>query len=297
VIIAALAWFDWKCALYGVLALVSGTMIAMVLDSQGAEGFASVYDGLYGFNAFLVGLGVGTFCEDAHSDEARRILQTAFFCIVFGILSSLVMNSLAKWMPTPAFTLPFNICILWFFGGTLGFASLTTDLGPRLPVAPNAINSCLRSTPHGDCDMHNVMGFVTATLQGVCEIFLAANNVSAVLILAGMALCSPLAAFTTLLGSAVGLSTGLLLGIDGNILYKGLYGFNPALTLTAVGGGIFAPPAASALVWGVFGAFVTVFLQGTLAAMLLPVGLPAFTLPFCLVAVFHVGAKVHEGAK
>jgi len=106
----------------------------------------------------------------------------------------------------------------------------------------------------------------------------------------------PLAAFTTLLGSVVGLSTGLLLGVDGNTLYKGLYGFNPALTLTAVGGGIFAPPSLAALGWGVFGAVVTVFLQGTLAAMLSPVGLPAFTLPFCIVAVFHVGAKVQEGA-
>merc|ERR1711920_494836 len=143
----------------------------------------------------------------------------------------------------------------------------------------------------------NVMGFVTASLQGVCEIFLAGSNVSAVLILLGMAICSPLAAFTTLLGSAVGVSTGLALGVDGNILYKGLYGFNPALTLTAVGGGIFAPPSAAALVWGVFGAVVTVFLQGTLAAMLSPVGLPAFTLPFCIVAVFQVGAKVHEAAK
>merc|ERR1712039_246825 len=142
-------------------------------------------------------------------DEVTLIIQTVAVCILFGVLSSLVMNTLAKWMPTPAFTLPFNITIMWFFGGTLAFASLTTDLNPRLPIEPANLKTCLRSTPDGDCDMQNMMGFVTATLQGVCEIFLAGSNVSAVLILAGMALCSPLAAFTTFLGSAVGLCTGL----------------------------------------------------------------------------------------
>merc|ERR1712232_671152 len=271
--------------------------MGILMDSRGAEGFASHTDGLYGFNAILVGLGIATFDEHAHSDDATLIMQTAALCVIFGVLSSLVMNFLAKCMPTPAFTLPFNICIMWFFGGTLAFASLTTDLSPRLPIAAVHHKTCMRSTPDGDCDMQNVMGFVTASLQGVCEIFLAGSNVSAVLILIGMAICSPLAAFTTALGSAVGLATGLLLGVDGNTLYKGLYGFNPALTLTAVGGGIFAPPSAASLAWGVFGAVVTVFLQGTLAAMLTPVGLPAFTLPFCIVAVFHVGAKVHEATK
>jgi len=294
IIIIALAIFDWRCALFGVLSLLAGTFTAMILHSRGAEGFASHTDGLYGFNAILVGLGIATFCEDAHSDEAMLITQTAVMCVVFGILSSLVMNSLAKWMPTPAFTLPFNICIMWFFGGTLAYTHMTTDISPRLAVKPDDVNTCIRSLPKGDCDMHNLAGFAVAALQGVCEIFLAGSNVSAVLILVGMAICSPLAAFCCLLGSTVGVWTGLLVGVDGNMLYKGLYGFNPALTLTAIGGGIFAPPSLGALVWGVFGAGVTVFLQGTLSGILAPAGLPAFTLPFCIAAVFHIGVGVHK---
>merc|ERR1719222_29090 len=116
----------------------------------------------------------------------------------------------------------------------------------------------------------------------------AANNVSAVVILVGMAICSPLAALCCFLGSTIGLLVGLLLGVDGSVLAAGLYGFNPALTTTAIGGGIFAPPSPRAFAWGIFGGIVTVFLAATFGGMLAPCGLPAFTLPFCVAAVFLV---------
>merc|ERR1711990_619694 len=74
-IIIALAIFNWKFALYGVLALLSGTVAAMALHAQGSEGFASHTDGLYGFNAILVGLGIATFCTDAQSNEIELEAQ------------------------------------------------------------------------------------------------------------------------------------------------------------------------------------------------------------------------------
>eukprot|EP00811_Abedinium_folium_P010606 NODE_19813_length_826_cov_4.444921.p1 GENE.NODE_19813_length_826_cov_4.444921~~NODE_19813_length_826_cov_4.444921.p1 ORF type:complete len:212 (-),score=49.28 NODE_19813_length_826_cov_4.444921:191-778(-) len=191
-------------------------------------------------------------------------------------------------------TLPFNICILWFFGGTLAYTHMHTNISPHLPVALEDVKTCLRSTPEADCDMQNFIGFVVAALHGVCEIYLANDAISAVLILVGMALCSPLAALCAFVGSTVGLGTGMLLGVDGFTLFSGLYGFNPALTAIAAGGGIFADPSPSAFAWAVFGAIVTTFLYGTLCATLASVGLPAFTLAFCLATVFHLGAGINK---
>merc|ERR1712232_1138584 len=102
-------------------------------------------DGLYGFNAVLVGLAIGTFCEDAKSEELTLLAHAAFLCMFFGVLSSLVLNSLAKWMPTPAFTLPFNICIMWFFGGTWAYSNMSTDISPHLSIPVTGAKSCLRS--------------------------------------------------------------------------------------------------------------------------------------------------------
>merc|ERR1712050_809890 len=114
------------------------------------------------------------------------------------------------------------------------------------------------------------------------------------MILVGMALCSPKASLCCLIGSITGLLVGLFLGVDGYTLYQGLYGYNPALTATAIGGGIFAPASLRAFVWGIFGAAMTAFMHGAIATFLAPAGLPAYTLPFCLVAVVYVGVGVHK---
>merc|ERR1712232_149590 len=59
-VLTALIIFNWRCAVSGIVALISATTTSVVMDSMGYEGFGSHKDGLYGFNAILVGLGIGT---------------------------------------------------------------------------------------------------------------------------------------------------------------------------------------------------------------------------------------------
>lgn len=94
----------------------------------------------------------------------------------------------------------------------------------------------------------------------------------------------------TAIGSAVGCATALLVGGDVTSIYQGLWGFNPALTCCAIGGGIFGARGLSQLWWAVFGAVVTVFLQHALAGLLAPGGVVTFTAPFCIASLFLLGA-------
>merc|ERR1719150_3451699 len=108
--------------------------------------------------------------------------------------------------------------------------------------------------------------------------------------LLGVAICSPYAAVLAAVGSAIGLATGMALGVDGYQLYQGLWGFSPVLTIMAVAGGVFGRKTPGSFCWGCVGAVLTAFLNGTLGSVLGTIGLPAFTLPFCLATLTFLGA-------
>ena len=60
-----------------------------------------------------------------------------------------------------------------------------------------------------------------------------------IIILIGISLCSPISAFFTGLGSAVGMLVAFLLGAPTSEIAAGLYGYDAALSCCAVGGVFF----------------------------------------------------------
>jgi urea transporter len=71
-------------------------------------------------------------------------------------------------------------------------------------------------------------------LVGISQIFVVESAISGALILAGIAVYSKEAAAHTLLGSTIGVATGVAMGADPSAITAGLWGFNPALTSLAV---------------------------------------------------------------
>ena len=60
-----------------------------------------------------------------------------------------------------------------------------------------------------------------------------------IIIIVGIAVCSRIAAIFALVGSTVGMLTGLALGANGVAIYNGLWGFNSFDAALAVGGVFF----------------------------------------------------------
>eukprot|EP01043_Picozoa_sp_COSAG02_P040195 COSAG02_NODE_3232_length_7136_cov_264.805741_7_plen_147_part_00 len=81
-------------------------------------------------------------------------------------------------------------------------------------------------------------------LVGISQIFVVQNALSGALILGGIAVYSKEAAAHTLLGSSIGVATGVVMGADPSAITAGLWGFNPALTSLAVSV-FFTPSCAS----------------------------------------------------
>ncbi len=103
---------------------------------------------------------------------------------------------------------------------------------------------------------------------------------SGIIIVAGLAVCSRIAAIFALVGSTVGMLTGLAVGASGVAIYNGLWGFNSFDAALAIGGVFFVLTVRSGLL-AVACAVLTALLFGAIGALFVPWGLPALTLPFC----------------
>lgn len=82
--------------------------------------------------------------------------------------------------------------------------------------------------------MVTAQDWALSPLVGISQIFVVESAISGALILAGIAVYSKEAAAHTLLGSTIGVATGVAMGADPSAITAGLWGFNPALTSLAV---------------------------------------------------------------
>lgn len=255
------AWLG-LAATIGVLA-ATATAVLLGLDRDALRA------GLFGFNGTLVGAALATFLAPSPVVAIHVVLVAAASTVVTVALTRILLPTVG----IPALTLPFNLVTLTFLLAAFGLASadLAPSIAPALPAPDAAVDTGV-----------DFVGLVGGLLLGVGQAFLADTVVAALLILAGIAVCSRIAAGFALLGSAAGLGTALLVGGDGAASHAGLWGYNAVLTAMAVGGVFYVLTWRSALL-AVAAAVAASITFVAVGAALAPLGLPALTLPFCLV--------------
>ena len=121
------------------------------------------------------------------------------------------------------------------------------------------------------------------TLYNTGQVFLADKILTAVLMIVGIAVCSPIAAAAALAGSIIGSATALATGVPGAMIESGLFGFNSSLSVLAMY--MFYAPSKGTAVLGILSGIMTVVAQQAMAPFLEPYGLPFMTLPFCIITL------------
>jgi urea transporter len=267
----ASAWLG-VAALIG---LVSSTLVGILIGVD--RGL--IRAGLFGFNGILVGAGLSLFLTPDWDG-----LVIVWIIIVSGF-SSILMATLATVFQAwnvPPFTLPFNFATLLFLvaGLQLAHAELGPLVGPaEVQSLGDNVETVLRSV-EGAASANDVEGWANAIMRGISQLFFANDVVTGVLIIAGIAVASRVAAVFALIGSAVGMLTGLALGASGIAVWNGLWGFNSFDACLAIGGVFYVLSIRSAVL-AVACAIFTAVLFGAISALFIPWGLPALTLPFC----------------
>lgn len=224
--------------------------------------------GLYGFNGTLVGPCLFLFLE--HSP------QLWLYVVLGSMLSTVVLAAMMRILQpysVPASTSPFVLTCWMFMVAVYSFDSFSRGAILPTPLIPSAVTG-VAVVP---VDM-----WLTAISKGVAEVMFADSIIVGILFLTGIAIVSLRGAAMALCGSVVGVVVPTLLGANQGLIEMGLYGFNPVLTMMAIGWVFLKPSGRSALL-ALLGGIVTVVCQAGLANFLAPVGLPTLTFPFVLV--------------
>lgn len=277
--LAAIAWASyaadaWRLAIASVVSVVVATLTAQWLRVDTDE----LESGLYGYNATLVGLALGTFLEPG----ALLWLYVVFGAVVSVIATLATFHVLKPW-GLPALTSPFVLVAWLMLLASYGFAGLS---GSALPSG--AVVGAYQAYQSSPLD---ILGFVQGVFLSISQVFLKADGVAALLLIAGLVVSSRAAAAFAVGGAIVAVATAHLLGAESDLITGGLLGFSPVLTAITLGT-VFYKPSPRVAIYTALGTAFTAVTQAAMNVALTPLAIPALTAPFVLVSWMFLAPRL-----
>lgn len=271
-----LAGIFYNSALLG-LAVLAGaatsTATALLLGLDRAQ----LRAGLFGFNGALTAVALLFFFQS----DLRVWVYVLCAAAITTVLMAALLRMLATWQ-LPALTAPFVFTTLCFVLASARFGQLHAT--QQLPTSGRL--------PQG-ASIEGVVGLATVAegvFNGVAQVFFQGNVVTGILFTLGLLVSSRVAAIFALLGSLAGLLVAWGMGAAEPAMRVGAYGFNSVLTAIVLCDVVLVPNAAAAA-YALLAALVTAVVYAAVAAAFEPLGMPALTLPFVLVAWVFVLAS------
>ena len=282
--IAAIAWGSYAAGapevLAGaVLALVSSTLVAMWLRVEAQ----ALSDGLYGYNAILVGMALPTFLEPTPLLWSYIVLGAAV-----SVVAMLAAANLTRTWQLSALTFPFVIVTWALLLSAFAFSGIGGEPPPfagHLEPLDEAVSNPL-----------DFGAFVVGVFNSISQVFLKGSIVAALLFLAGLALNSWAAAAFAIGGAVVAVITAHLFGAESELVSAGLLGFSPVLTAITLGT-VFYSPSPRVAIYAALGAAFTVIVQAAMNVAFAPLGIPALTAPFVLTTWLFLMPRQHLDAQ
>jgi len=264
-----------QVAIGGLVAVVAATLTAQWLRVD-AAGLGA---GLYGYNAYLVGLALGTFLAVSPLWWVYVALGGAV-----SVVATIGTANVFKTWGVAALTAPFVLTAWLLLLATYAFSAIegsglpmTAEIAPLDPAAANPL-------AFGD--------FLVGILKSIAQVFLKADLLSALLLLVGLAVNSIAAAAFAVAGAIVAVLTAHLLGAESDLITGGLMGFSPVLTAIALGA-VFYKPGVRVALYALIGTVFTVVVQGAMNVVLTPFGIPTLTGPFVLASWLFLLPRQH----
>jgi len=222
------------------IAVLSALLVARILQFNAN----AIYNGLYGFNAALVGAAVLLFLP-------ANVFS--FTLIIFaGAISAVIMNFFLLKLPNyPAFTVPFLLSI-W----------LTLLLSETVFIDLKNIHFTI-----------NAFDYFYIVMSGIGQVLLQGYWFSGVVFIVGLFLHSFKVAAWAIIGSVGGVIVARVFEFPEDIVHQGLYGFNASLSAIALAQRFTKAP------WPIFMGIVVATLLTRFFELL---ALPALTAPFVL---------------
>ena len=190
----------------GVLGVVVSTLAAIVIGmDRGA-----IRAGLFGFNGILVGAGLSLFLQPDWDLLVMVwiVVGAGFSTILHAALAAIFVGV----FKVPPYTLAFNFMTLIFLIGALNFANGRAGglIAPAdAQVTSGSVSNTLRSAADAVDARTTSRAWSNAIFRGISQLFFANSITAGIIIIAGIAVCSRIAAIFALVGSTVGMLTAL----------------------------------------------------------------------------------------
>lgn len=249
----------------------TGTALLLGLDR------GQLRAGWFGFNGALTAVALLYFFQG----DARAWVYVLCAATVSTVLMAAFLRLLAAWQ-LPALTAPFVFTTLCFVLASARFGQLRAT--EHLPTSGRL--------PQG-ASLDGVVSlgtFAEGLFTGVAQVFFQGNVVTGVIFTLGLLLSSRVAGISALLGSLAGLLVAWGMGAAEPAMRVGAYGFNSVLTAIVLCDLVLVPSVATGA-YALLAALTTAVVYAAVAAAFEPLGLPALTLPFVLVAWMFILAS------
>lgn len=270
------SFFDVWAGLYGLISVLTANALAHF------SGFSRLHTekGLYGFNALLVGLGLGFYYQP--SVELTVLILSA---AILTVLITFVIEGIFYKYGLPFLSLPFIIALWLSFTASENFSALALSernlftyntlyaLGGKrfIQVYEYAVNI--------DC-----CPTLQTYLKSLGAIIFQPNILAGLLIALGLLMYSRIAFSLTLLGFFTARLFYLITGSNWSELAYNNIGFNYILTSVALGG-FFILPSWRSYLWTVVLLPITVIITVASQTLMARMGLAVYALPFNLMVL------------
>jgi len=278
-LLLGISFIDWVAGTCGLIAVVVANTIAWLL------GYSSemINQGMYGFNALLVGLGTGLGFQ-----PGWELFSITIFAAVFTLFLTLALEGILYKYNLPYLSLPFMFGMWMVMLASRDFQSL--GLSERGIYTANELFT-LGGKPL--VDLYYSISHIDwppalrTYLLSLGAIFFQTNLLAGILIAAGLLLFSRIAFTLSVLGFSIAWGFYQLTGASIHELTYTYIGFNYILTAIAIGG-IFLVPSFKSYLWTAILLPVVVMLTLSLGKVFLSFGLSVYSLPFNIVVITFV---------
>jgi urea transporter len=282
----SISFFDYGAGIGGLIAVLVANSLAWGM------GFNAWYlkSGLYGFNALLVGLGVGLFYQPS-LQVFILIVVSALICFILTIVFQGVLGKYGL----PFLSVPFllTIWIIALSAGNLSALNLS-ERGIYMYNELYSIGGKLFVSIYEFLESNIDSAFIRIYLRSLGAIFFQTHLLAGIIISLGLLLYSRITFILSVLGYAVAFLFYHLVGIEFDSLGYTFIGFNYILTAIALGGYYLVPGRAS-FGWIIMLLPAVVLITTSTQQVFLLFRISPYSLPFnAIVLMFLYALKLRE---
>jgi solute carrier family 14 (urea transporter) len=249
-----------------------GTAAANLMAIALKVDLGTIQNGIFGFHGLLVGATLAFF--PLLGGQGVWNPSWIIAAIVLSALSTVVLNTVGTWFATRFRVTPLNMAVHVVLYAFLILIAVVPqpffNLGSPPPIAPPV-----------PLDVWRLAQSLPVSFG---QVFFVDNLISILLVSIAVVISTPIGAMVGLLGCAMYLLAGLLLGTRPDQLYSGFLGYNAVLTAMAIGGIFYAPNIIS-ISLGAACAFLASIASLLLAPVFSVVQLPILAMPFAIVTI------------